>query len=64
MSKKPVLDWPMTNPGTVQAVVILILENGKATITKIDVGNAYKLIAVQLQQRRFQVYRFGNALFM
>ena len=64
LSLKPVTEWPMLNPGTVQATIILILDNGEAHFTKIDVGSAYKLIAIQKEQRRFQVYRFGKALFM
>ena len=44
MSLQPVHDWPMVDPGTVQAVVALILDNGKAIFTKIDVSNAYKVL--------------------
>ena len=53
----------MRNPGTVQAAVALILDCKNAKITKADVKSAYKNIAVQKEQRKFQTYRFGNALF-
>ena len=53
----------MTNPGTAQAAVCLILDNIDAKITKADIRSAYKNIAVDPRQRKYQTYRFGNALF-
>ena len=65
LSKQPVYTWPMINPGTVQNAVVLILQHGRGCkFTKCDVSSAYKLITVAKEQRRFQVYRFGDALFM
>ena len=65
LSKEPVIRWPMVDPGTVQKAVLLILRHGKGCkFTKCDVSNAYKLITVAKDQRRFQAYRFGNALFV
>ena len=63
ISKDPVRKWPMRDPGTVQAAVCLILDNEAAQMTKADVKSAYKNIAVSEAQRKWQVYRFGNALF-
>ena len=63
LSRKPVLDWPLRDPGTVEAAVVLILNNSQAFFCKADIKAAYKMVAVQKRQRRFQVYRFGNALF-
>ena len=63
LDKKPVRDWPMTNPGTAQAAVCLILDNIDAKITKADIRSAYKNIAVDPRQRKYQTYRFGKALF-
>ena len=54
----------MINPGSIQAAVALILDNRSAWATKADVSDAYKTIPVQVEQRRFQVYRVGDALFM
>ena len=65
LSKKPVEDWPMVNPGRVEDAIAIIIDNGRgAVFCKIDVSSAYKLIAIQKEQRKFQVYRFGNALFI
>ena len=65
LSTKPVDDWPMIDPGRVEDAVALIIDNGRgAVFCKIDVSSAYKLIAIQKEQRKFQVYRFGNALFV
>ena len=65
LSKIPVKTWPMINPGTVQNAVVLILQHGRGCkFTKCDVSSAYKLITVAKEQRRFQVYKFGDALFM
>ena len=63
LSREPVRKWPMREPGTVQAAVCLILDNVSAKMTKADVKSAYKNIAVSEEQRKWQVYRFGNALF-
>ena len=64
LSRKPVKQWPMVDPGTVQKAVLLILQHGKGCkFTKCDVSSAYKLITVAMKQRRFQVYRFGDTLF-
>ena len=55
----------MVDPGTIQAAVLLLWKHGPGTmITKADVSNAYKNIAVDRRQRKYQVYRFGEALFM
>ena len=63
LSKDPVHRWPMTDPGTVQAAVALILDNVNAWMTKADVRSAYKNIAVQKRQRIFQTYKIGRAFF-
>ena len=63
LSKDPVHQWPMVNPGTVQAAVALILDSTNAWMTKADVRSAYKNIAVQKRQRIFQTYKIGRAFF-
>ena len=63
-STKPVTDWPMVNPGSIQAAVALILDNHPAWAAKADVSDAYKAIPVQIEQRKYQVYKIGKALFM
>lgn len=54
----------MVDPGSIQEAVALILDNYPAIFTKADVSDAYKAIAVQIEQRKYQVYRIGNALFV
>ena len=40
----PVVDWPMINPGSIQAAILLVWQHGPgAMITKADISNAYKV---------------------
>ena len=44
LGRGPVLDWPMVEPGTIQAAVLLVWQHGPgAVMTKADISNAYKV---------------------
>jgi hypothetical protein len=48
LGKGPVYDWPMLDPGTIQAAVLLIWKHGPgAAITKADISNAYKVTVIR-----------------
>ena len=52
LGKSPVHDWPMLEPGTIQAAVLLLWQHGPgAMITKADISNAYKVSPVTVLRK-------------
>lgn len=61
---QPTRDFPITYPGTIISVFSLIIDAGRGCwITKNDLQSAYKLLPVQIKQRKFQVYKIGKSEF-